>query len=219
MKKLKTYKLIITPLISILFFSLSIVFAWSIFMKTKPLATFESGQIVVEVSVDETLIVETINITDLAFMDFSSDVISDEDGVLNVMATTKLIKIFNSASSSYVSNIIEITNQTEGLFFLFYFEGENLSSELMGLDIDWHNIISTAIGTELNESAQRTLLDSYNATVLSTISQTLLEPGEWLSLQVAIWGDYDALTDPTNYLTDTYSMQISIATTQWEGAI
>lgn len=219
MKKITNSILIVTPMLFVFLLSATIVFAWFVFMKTKPLASFESGQIVVNVEINEAAITETINIDDLVFMDFGSDIISDDDGVLNKMASVHLIKINNLVTSSDVKNIISLSNVSGGIFYLLYLEGENLSPELIGLDIDWHNLIFTAIGSETLESAQRTLLTNYNNNVIASIASLKLEPGEWVNLQIAVWGDYDMLIDQTNYLTNSYSMDITVATTQWEGAI
>ena len=219
MKKITNSILIVTPLLLVFLLSATIVFAWFVFMKTKPLASFESGQIVVNVEINDDSITETINISDLAFMDFGSDIISDDDAILNKMASVHLIKINNSATSSDVKNVISFSNVSEGIFYLLYLEGTNLSPELIGLDVDWHNLIFTTIGSETLASAQRTLLTNYNNNIITSIASLQLEPGEWINLQIAVWGDYDMLIDQTNYLMNSYSMDIAVATTQWEGAI
>jgi hypothetical protein len=152
-------------------------------------------------------------------VDFSRDIIINEDGVLNKLASTSFIQITNDALSSDVKNIITLQNQSDGLFYLLYYEGKNLDGSLKNQDVDWYSIITTTIGSEVNEMTQRSLLNDYNAFVLTTISNVMLSPGDYISLQIAIWGDYDMLLDTSTYLSDSYSLQISIATTQWEGAL
>ncbi len=217
----KTYLILMSSIMIVTFMMLlaTVVFAWFLAMRGKSFAAFESGQIIVDVSIDEALITETINIADLAFVDFSSDIIINEDGVLNKLASTSFIQITNDALSSDVKNIITLQNQSDGLFYLLYYEGKNLDSSLKNQDVDWYSIITTTIGSEVNEMTQRSLLNDYNAFVLTSISNVMLSPGDYISLQIAIWGDYDMLLDASTYLTDSYSLQISIATTQWEGAL
>lgn len=201
---------------SIVLLSVTMVLAWFVFLKTSPLATFKSGQIDVSVNINAAPIQEELAFNDLAFMDFSSDIIADDDEVLNLMASITQIKINNSLNSSDVNTQLSI-DPDEGLFYLLYYEGKNLTPA--ALDYNWHNLIVTVVGSETNVSAQRNLLATYNAGVIADIASIKLEPGDWITLQIAVWGDYEELSAPSLYLSDSYDMLISIASTQWEGAI
>ena len=213
---LKSYASLILFIISLSIFIFSInVFAWMVFVGRKPLASFESGEIVVTARINGNETLETFNLTSLCFIDFQNDVVLNGTNTLNKSATVFTVRIINGEQSAPVKNTILLYEEfnKKGLLFLIIYDGKNIVNG----NVDYFANFQSIIGLETTEEIQRNLIENYNNETLNTIQQERLEPGEYLFFRVAIWGDYNQLDNPQNYLNETFSLKLKINSQQVGG--
>ncbi len=221
MVKTRYYLSMILIICSILLLISTAVFGWMVFTKKKSMSSFEAGEILTLTYANGSAITTSFQLEDLAYVGFFDDIYLDRSNVLNQMASVGTIRIINDIDSVDIKNLVEIdiTGQTNGLFYLIVYEGKNVPVEQIGLDLDYHAIIQTIIGSESSEIIQRQLLTDYNANTIQTIHNEQLSGADWISFQIAVWGDYEALAVPLNYLSYTYSLNLNINFIQWEGMV
>lgn len=185
------------------------------------MASFEAGHIYITATVDDNPFVSHLDFDDLAFVDFGRDIYMDRSGTLNEMASTISVKIKNGTTSIDLKNLVTIdeADGNIGLLYLIVYEGKNLPIEQIGLDLDYHARLLAIFGSEGGQEAQRALIDANNQNAIQAMLEERLLPGDWISFQIVVWGDYDTLYDKMNYLNDTHFLDLSVHTIQWEGVI
>ena len=185
------------------------------------MVSFETGELIIFTKTNGYYDVSNMEFDDLTFVDFVDDVYLNRAGSLNNAASIISVQLINGVDSDHLKNLIELTetDSETGLYYLIVYEGKNVAQELIGTPIDYHAQILTIFGSETIASVQRQLTSNYNASVLQTIYAEQLAPGEWLSFQIVVWGDYDILVNPYYYLSRGHTMQMTVKTTQWEGEI
>jgi hypothetical protein len=192
-----------------------------VFSKQKSMASFEAGHIYITATVDEESFVSHLDFDDLAFVDYVRDIYMDRSGTLNKMASTISVKIKNGTTSVDLKNLVTVeeTDGNIGLLYLIIYEGKNLPIEQIGLDLDYHARLLTIFGSEGSQEAQRVLIGSNNQSAIQSMLDERLFPGDWISFQIVVWGDYDTLYDKMNYLNDTHFLDLSVHSIQWEEVI
>eukprot|EP01156_Anaeramoeba_ignava_P017836 Anaeramoba_ignava/a90141_120.p9 GENE.a90141_120~~a90141_120.p9 ORF type:complete len:220 (-),score=21.89 a90141_120:124-783(-) len=198
----------------------SVTYAWFTYVEQKSLASFEAGVLAIETEINNETFSETYEITDIAYVDFDQDVVNDVYGTFDYMASSNLIEIALDPQSPLAVHNITISepNGQEGLLILLINEGLNLESG-DPITSNYHDLIETITTGSSTPAEMRAAIDTYNASVLDDIFQTVMNTADTLFLQVVIWGDYDELSDPSNYLDLTYSLTISIDTVNARGAV
>jgi len=221
MSKIRNFLTIISFFLAIGLFFTTVVFGWMIFIKEKPLATFEAGKIVLTTTVNGSPITSNIYFNNLAYVDFSEDVYEDSSGELNRIASVTSVRLIDGMGSIEIRNQIEIqeTSERVGLLLLIIYEGKSVPFYQIGVEMDYHSLILSIIGEETNEVNQRQLITNYNLNSILMMNSTPLSAGEWISFQIVAWGDYNSLASPSLFLSDYRHLQISIFTEQWEGGI
>lgn len=203
-------KLLIVTLI--LFATLStalITHAWFTYVQRKSIARFVSNEIVVETRANDELILDQLDLDELAYIDFENDLMNDLSNVFDEMATSIDIDIILSSNSPLSRHIITVDVNHDAIIMLIVFEGINLNSQ-HEKNTAYYSLIQT-IYSPLTERAD--IMDAihlYNQSILNDIKNTTLFPGDKLSFQLVFWVDYDLIEYPENYLDYEFSMTVSI---------
>ena len=157
-------------------------------------------------------------LTDIAYVDFENDVINDVSNTFDYMASSHLITIALDPQSPLASHHITISepNGQNGLLILLINEGLNLESGAP-ITSNYHDLIETITASSSTATEMRAAIESHNQSVLDDIDDMIMQPSDTLYVQVVIWGDYDELPDPTNYLDLTYTLTITIDTINSKG--
>lgn len=197
----------------------SVTFAWFTYVERKSLATFEAGVLAIESTINDQVFSESYEITDIAYVDFDKDVIDDIYNTFDAMASSNVIQITLDPQSPLAVHQITISEPIgqEGLLILIINEGLNLEPE-DPITSNYHDLIETITAGSHSTEDMRLAIEAYNQTVLDDIYQTVMNTSDTLYLQVAIWGDYNELTDPSNYLDLTYTLTVEIETINARGA-
>ncbi len=198
----------------------SVSYAWFTYVEQKSLASFEAGVLSVYTTMNDEPFSTTYNITDIAYVDFENDVINDVSQTFDLMASSNVIDIQLDPQSPLAVHEITISEPTnqEGLLILLINEGINLESGAP-ITSNYHDLIETITTGSSTAEEMRLAIDLYNQSVLDDIHQTVMSTSDTLSLQVVVWGDYNALSDPTNYLDLTFTLTITIDTINAKGAV
>lgn len=216
---LKTKKCMFLTGMTVLFALMSMifcVFAWYSTSNQRPLARFEVGQVIASTDFFGNTLVNQIQLVDLMYVDFMSDLVNDETNSLNGVATSVFLKISAEENSLPIRNEIELAypdNQPD-LLVLIIIEGLNVTDSA-NLTSDYHAYLSTFMATcGSSEEECREALTAHNLAALATIEQTILNPTDTLTIQLVFWGDYYRLPDRSQYLDIAYELSISGAIVQ-----
>lgn len=212
--------LVIILIISLFTLVTGVTYAWFTYVEQKSLAVFEAGVLAVDTTINNEVFLETYEITDIAYVDFDQDVVNDVAGSFDAMASSHVINIELDPQSPLAVHDITITEPIgqEGLLILLINEGLNLASGAP-ITSNYHDLIETITTGYSTPEDMRLAIDTYNQSVLDNVFNTVMSNSDTLSLQVVVWGDYDELSDPSNYLDLTYTLTVSIETINARGVV
>lgn len=216
---MRKLSLIIMLIVAIFTLFASVSYAWFTYVEQKSLASFEAGVLSIDTSINDESFSQTYEISDIAYVDFDQDVINDTYGTFDYMASSNMIEIALDPHSPLASHHITIAepNGQEGLLILLINEGLNLESGAP-ITSNYHDLIETITTGSSTPEEMRLAIDTYNQSVLDDIYLTVMGSADTLYLQVVVWGDYDELSDPSDYLNLTYSLTVTIDTINAKGA-
>ncbi len=217
---MKKTGLIIMLIVAMFTLISGVTYAWFTYVEQKSLASFEAGVLAIQTQINDQAFSQTFEITDIAYVDFEQDVVQDIYGSFDHMASSNLIEITLDPQSPLAVHYINISEPIaqEGLLMLIINEGINLESGAP-ITTNYHDLIETITTGSTTHEEMRTAIDTYNQTVLDDVYQTVMNTGDVLSVQVVVWGDYDALSDPSNYLDLTYTITVDIETINARGVV
>jgi hypothetical protein len=214
---MKKYMLITLSILLLTGSLFSVSFAWFTYVQRKSVASFYSNEILVDLEVNDTIFIDDYVLGDLAFIDYQNDFIDDQYLLLDSLASSIILNIGLSENSPLTRHQIEINNlSNQGLLFYIIFEGVNLPLEHVFESVYHSELITIMNGLTL-KSEQLAALDLYNASVLSEVMNTLIFPGDIITIQLVIWGDYDGLVIKDDYLNQSYLLELSIESINWRG--
>lgn len=207
---MKKYILIASTILLLTGSLFSVSFAWFTYVQRKSVASFYSNEILVDLEANDTLWIDDYVLEDLAFIDFQKDFIDDEYLLLDTLASRVILTIKLSEDSPLTVHQIQINNlSNQGLLFFVVFEGINLSIEHVFQSEYYQEIKVMMIGLT-TKTEQLSALETYNLSVLSEIENILIFPGDVISIQLVVWGDYDGLIIKDGYLNQPYVLELSI---------
>lgn len=217
---MKKHHLVVMLIIAVVTLLSTVTFAWFTYVEQKSLASFEAGVLAITSTINDDIFSTTYEISDIAYVDFDKDVVNDVSNTFDEMASSNMIEIVLDPQAPLATHriTIEEPNGQEGLLMLFIYEGVNLDASAP-ITSNYHDLIETITTGYSTASQKREAIDNYNQSVLDLIGQTVYEASDAISLQVVVWGDYDELSDPTNYLDLTFSLTITVDTINSKGAI
>lgn len=212
--------LIIMLIVATLTLFSGLTYAWFTYVEQKSLASFESGVLAITSTINNDPFSITYEITDIAYVDFDNDVVNDISNTFDEMASSNVIEIALDPQSPLAIHHITISEpiNQEGLLYLLIYEGLNLESGAP-ITTNYHDLIETITTGSNTPAEMRLAIDNYNQTVLDDVSNTVMNRSDTLYMQVVLWGDYDELTDPSQYLDLTYTLTIDIETINARGVV
>jgi hypothetical protein len=214
---MKKYMLITLSILLLTGSLFSVSFAWFTYVQRKSVASFYSNEILVDLEVNDTIFIDDYVLGDLAFIDYQNDFIDDQYLLLDSLASSIILNIGLSENSPLTRHQIEINNlSNQGFLFYIIFEVVNLPLEHVFESVYHSELITIMNGLTL-KSEQLAALDLYNASVLSEVMNTLIFPGDIITIQLVIWGDYDGLVIKDDYLNQSYLLELSIESINWRG--
>ncbi|AUD64721.1 hypothetical protein BK011_03145 [Tenericutes bacterium MZ-XQ] len=202
---MKKYVLAMVVFMLLLSMTMTLVYGWFTYVQRKSISTFTSNDIDVIVYLNENLAVETMDLSNLAFVDFEDDILNDTNKALNNVAEVMHFEMILSGSSPVSKSLItlDIYDGSHPLIYLI------MTDDTI---VDYHSYLLTVINpldTKTNILAQ---IDAHNDSQMNFLSSHIMLPGETQHFKVVIWGDYDALSEPKdikNYQT-TMAVQFRI---------
>lgn len=214
---MKKYILVVLSILLLTGSVFSVSFAWFTYVMRKSLATFTSNEILIELQANDALFIDHFMINDLAFIDFQNDLIDDQFELFDSLASSIIINIELSTESPLINHQIQIQNlNVQGLLFIVVYEGLDVSPD-HEFESGYHVLLMNILNGYSTKEEMISALDAYNQSVLDVISNLLIYPGNVLTIQIAVWGDYDSLEDKEEYLNQLYQLDFSIASINARG--
>lgn len=214
MKKWQYKTTILFLLLTLILLIPTTVFAWVVYVEKKAFATFEMGDISIDIQADGQPITGLINANDLSFVDYQNDFISDQTQTLDVMASSLRLSLVAGSESLPVKNLITISGIDPGLLFIIVIEGVNVDPANPPFQ-DYHSIIASVTQGIPDKASQLLAIEAYNAQVLNDIFNTHLYADDKLCIQFVFWGDYDV----TQALDTQFDLTLTIDTIQIRGEL
>ncbi len=195
------------------------VFAWVVYVDQKAVAQFDAGEISIITVANGQVIMDDLQISELAFIDYEKDFILNQSGALDAVAAAIRVQIFLDSNSVPVRNRIRlIPNETQtGLLYVVVVDGINVAAE--DRITAYHVFIADVIAGHETKEAQLAAIDAYNQTVLDAIYDLVLKPGEHLHFQIVFWGDYDELEHPDEFMDQVYTFTFMIDSVNSKGEV
>lgn len=186
---MKKYLLVITGLIIILMISMTVVYGWFTYVQRKSVSTFTSNEISVIVYLNEDLAVQTMDISNLAFIDFEDDLLNNTNQAFNEVAEVIHVEMILSSDSPVSRSMITL-NFFDSLHPLIYLI---ISDDTI---VDYYTYLQTLIDPLDTKANILTQIQAHNQSQINDFNSHIMLPGETQSFKVVFWGDYDALSEP-----------------------
>ncbi len=209
MKKLYVSIIVILLIISSI---ASVTYAWFTYVERKSLATFEAGELSIKMRADDAQLDYHITINDLAFIDFENELILDKYNTFNHMATQVKIDIISDQDAPLSRHLVSIDQSQliDGLIYIIIYEGMN-NEDTEPLTSDYHTYISQIIDGYSTKEDQLNAISLHNQEVIELMYQEVLKPNDKITFQIVLWGDYDQLETPEQYLDETFTLTLIVA--------
>jgi hypothetical protein len=196
-----------------------VTYTWFTYVHRKSLAQFVSNEIDVIAEINETIVIDEFIMGNLSFIDYEKDLIQDQTGTLHHMSSTIEVVIRIPNGSPLSKHKIQFENLSDSsLIYLIVYDGMNFE-EPYTFSKNYHERIALIINGLLTKEDQLNAINNYNQQVLDDLYQVITKSDDVLFLQIAIWGDYDAVIDQTNYLNQVYSFRLVIDTVSSKGEV
>jgi hypothetical protein len=197
-----------------------VTYTWFTYVHRKSLAQFVSNEIEVIAEINQTIVIDEILMGNLSFIDYENDLIQDQTGMLSYMSSTIeiVVRIPNGSPLSKHKIQFENLSNDDSIIYLIVYDGMNLE-EPYTFTKNYHERIGIIIDGLTTKADQLNAISSYNQQVLDDLYQVITKSDDVLFLQIAIWGDYDAVVDQTNYLNQVYAFRFVIDTVSSKGEV
>ncbi|MBN2300659.1 MAG: hypothetical protein JXC31_05680 [Acholeplasmataceae bacterium] len=216
-------KIKLTSLITVIVLMMSIptvAYAWMTYVEEKSLVTITTGEISVSTYANELVVINDIDLEDLAYIDYQKDFINNESSSLDVMASSLRIDLVASEQTVSIKHQIQLidTSAQEGLIYIIIYEGIDIDEQI-GISTDYHSRVLTIINGLSTKEEQLAALTTYNQSVLDNMYEQVMSAGQKLTFQIVFWGDYDAAPDPSLYLDQVYSFTMILDIVNSKGEV
>lgn len=216
MKKIYVSIILILVIISTI---ISVSYAWFTYVERKSLATFEAGVLEISLEANDDMFIYDLAYDDLAFIDFESEVVLDQYQTLNHMASSIKVDLITDPDAPLSRHKITIdeTNLIPGLIYVIVYDGVNVDP--LSVTTDYHSYIASIISGYSTKTDQMNAIYMHNTEVLDDIYNQSLFASDILTFQVVMWGDYDTLTIPENYLDETFVLSLKVESINDKGDV
>ncbi len=175
----------------------SVVYGWFTYVQRKSIATFNSHELTAEIKINESVVEDSIYLSNLAFIDFEDDLINDKNHAFNQMAQVVKLNVSLHEKAPISRFIFEFDDIDEPLIYIIILDDDI---------VDYFAFIKSMIDDSSSKEEILLSLQSYNEQCISDLSQSLVLPGESRTLNMVFWADYDQLINQNEYL--SYQTQI-----------
>ncbi len=209
--------IIITLIVLTFAIVISSTYAWLTYVQKKGFVLLETHEISLTLDVNDMIVVESLILDDLAFIDYEHDFVLNETDTLNIMASTWLIKLESSDTSPLAKHKVTIDGAQPGIIYLVIYEGMN--GELTEIITEYDQLIELIISGYETQEEQLAAIDVHNQVVLDEIYRNVFSPGDYVEFQIVIWGNYGALEPQESYLDISFELTLSIESVNSKGEV
>ncbi len=197
-------KWIILLLILVLLSLASSTYAWFTYVQRKSLVSFVSNDISYSFEINDEPVMINMLIDDLVYVDFEDDILNNHSNELEniVSIQTFEVKLSPSAPYSKVEFDIEGLNQL-GLIPIIVYQTEIEP-------FNFHAYLLSIIDSIQEKEAQMTSIHAHNEQMIVALNEKILSPGESLTYDIYLLGDYDQAAVIGDYKDLTYNLLISL---------
>ena len=196
---MKKYMMIVIILLLIIVFTSSMTYAWFTYVQRKSVATFDSNELLVDVTLNDEVVTQSKNLKNLAFIDFNEDLLLNTNQAFNEVGQVVEFKITLGEQSPLSRYVIDFNITDPALIYII------IGDELI---TDYHLYINQIINPLDTKEAILNDITLHNSNLLSSLESKIMLPGETQTFKIIFWGDYDALVSPENYL--SYQANITV---------
>lgn len=188
----------------------SVTYAWFTYVERKSLASIEAGVLSVSVEHNNDTIYGTIEIDDLAFLDYENEFLTNDDDMTNIMASVQRYDVLlDDESPQALMNItIDESSLDNGLIYLFIFEGIDVDDN--SLTTDFYSIIDGIVSGYSTKADQLQAIKDYNMQALNLIPTLNIDANSAITFQIIAWGDYDSVDIQEDYLDLVFTLDVEI---------
>jgi hypothetical protein len=208
--KMRKYIISILTVLLLLTSIVSVTYAWFTYVERKSLASIEAGVLSVSVEHNQDSIYGTIDIEDLAFMDYENEFLTNDDDMTNIMASAQRFDILldDESPQAKISIAIDEASLANGFIYLFIYEGMDIASS--SITTDYYALLQTIIAGSTTKAEQLQAISDYNMAAQDMIRTLNIDGNSSITFQIVAWGDYDAIDTQETYLDEVFSIQLDI---------
>ena len=192
-------------------------YAWLTYVQKKGFVGLETHVLSIVLEANDQIVVNSLNLDDLAFIDYEKDFVLNETGTLNDMASAWLIKLSSATSSPLAKHQVDLDYLQNGLICLLIYQGMN--DELSYYTSNYSDLVELIISGYATKEEQLQALAVHNQIVLDEIYKHVFNPGDFVEFQIVVWGDYDSVVLPNTYLDSNFNLTLSIETVNSKGEV
>lgn len=186
---MKKYVLVVVVFLLLLSMTMTLVYGWFTYVQRKSVSTFTSNDIDVIVYLNENLAVETMDLSNLAFVDFEDDILNDTNQALNDVAEVMHFEMILSSNSPVSKSMITLNIYDLNHPLIYMIVADDTIVDYYG----YLQSIINPLDTKTNILAQ---IEAHNQAQIDLLNAHIMLPGETQSFKVVVWGDYDSLSEP-----------------------
>ncbi|AUD64710.1 hypothetical protein BK011_03090 [Tenericutes bacterium MZ-XQ] len=215
MKKIYVSMIVILLIVSTI---ISISYAWFTYVERKSLASFEAGELSIDLKANDLMFDFDITLQDIVFIDYENDLILDKYDTFNHLASSVKIDILSNEDSPLSRHLITIDESIldDGLLYVIIYEGVNLD-DTYTLISDYHTYIANVIAGYSDKASQLQAISDHNALMIETMHDTVMKPLDQMTFQIVFWGDYNELQNPETYLEQIFEINLLIESINHQG--
>ncbi|MDP2425169.1 MAG: hypothetical protein U1C51_05175 [Candidatus Izemoplasmatales bacterium] len=219
MRKGRLYVFTHIIILLIAFISMTtLVYAW-IYDRTPPaVGEVRIGTIDYSLAMGSNYLTEAFLLENLLYIDLIEDLVKDKTNTLADVGISLFFDIEVGIESIpiKIDLLMNTNNIDQSIIYLIIIEGINLDINHQDIN-DYSSIIGLwDVDSSSTYEEIKLELALYNQNVINQLYATHLVAGDSIRIQIVFWGDYDALSNPEDYLTTTYSVDFQITLSQVE---
>ena len=208
---MRKYSLIILSILIIVLSVVGISYAWFTYLETKSLASFTAGEIDLELKANQEIVIDSYDLSGLAYIDYEDDLLNNISGSFDDMASVLRLDFSASDQSVAIKNQIELieNESTLGLIYLIIFEGLNMTLD-DPIQSNYHEMFTNIIQSELTKEDQLQAIRDYNQQTIDYLETIILRTSDSVTIQIVFYGDYDGLPSGEDYLNQAFPFTLII---------
>jgi hypothetical protein len=205
MKKWMIISLLLMAIVAIS----SVSYAWFTYVQRKSLVKLTSHEIEVSLTLGNDILGSSLVIEGISYIDFDKEVMNKTSSQgFNEVGQNYIINFHVSESSPLVKVLFNLEHNHPELLILLIDEGIKESENEVYVT-DYHAYLKQIGSAALTKEEFLLSIDAHNEQVVNQLKTVILKPGNIYQIQMVLWADYDLLGTEDNYLTKTYTLNIT----------